>query len=130
MLKFSVDLYRRWRKDDAIQNGVRSYRFQHGDVEDGVDRSHSIGEMECKGVRAGLSNNFERSEELLRQLPGGSGHAEILRLNIDKVSDLELWCRSPTGVRWTLIVTLRIGNLGMEFLVEFVQVYSEFSSMS
>src|ERR1700731_685019 len=117
MLKFSVNLYWRWWEDDTIQNGVQSHRFQHGDMEDGVDRSHSIGEMECKGVRASLHNDFERSEELFGQLLGGSGHVEILCLNIDKVSDLELWCWSPTGVHQTLIVMLCIGDLGTEFLV-------------
>ena len=55
---------------------------------------------------------------------------EILCLNIDKVSDLELWCQSLTGVCRTLIVTLCISDLGAEFLVELIQVYSEFSGMS
>src|ERR1700730_9569056 len=127
VLEISVDLYWRWRRDYTIQNCVRSYRFQHGNVENGVDRSHGLGESEYKGVRASPSDDFERSEELFGKLSGGSGHAEILRFNIDSGSDLELRCRSPAGIRQTLIVTLRIGDLGMEFLVELVQVHSEFS---
>ena len=52
---------------------------------------------------------------------------EILCLNVDLDSDLELWCQSLTVVCQTLIASLRISNLGMEFLVEFIQVHSEFS---
>src|ERR1700731_2650695 len=127
MLKISVDLYRRWWRDYTIQNCVRSYGFQHGDVENRVDCSHGLGEPEYEGVQASLSDDFERSEELFCKLSGGSGHTEILRFNVDSGSNLELWCWSPTGVRRTLIATLRIGDLGTEFLVELVQVHSEFS---
>src|ERR1700719_3406369 len=118
MLEISVDLYRRWRRNYMIRNCVRSYGFQHGNVENGVDRSHGLRELEYEGVRAGLSNDFERSKELFGKLPGGSGHMEILRFNIDSGSDFELQCRSPTGVCQTLIASLRIGDLGTEFLVE------------
>ena len=55
---------------------------------------------------------------------------EILHLNIDSDSNLELWCWNLTGVHWTLIALLCIGDLGTEFLVEFVQVHSEFSGMN
>src|ERR1700731_3791243 len=127
MLEISIDLYRRWRRDYMIRNCVQSYRFQHGNVENGVDRSHGLGESEYKGVRAGLSDDFERSEEFFGKLSGGSGRAEILRFNIDSGSDLELRCRSPAGIHRTLIATLRIGDLDTEFLVELVQVHSEFS---
>src|SRR3984893_11639214 len=126
MLEISVNLYRRWRRDYTIRNCVRSYRFQHGNVENGVDCSHGLGESEYKGVRAGPSDDFERSEEIFGKLSGGSGRTEILRFNIDSGSDLELRCRSPAGIRWTLIATLRIGDLGTEFLVELIQVHSEF----
>src|ERR1700730_11372260 len=127
MLEISVDLYQRWRRDYMIRNCVWSYGFQHGNVENRVDDSHGLRESEYKGVRAGISNDFERSEEFFGKLPGGSGHAEILRLNIDSGSDLELRCRSPAGIRRTLIATLRVGDLDTEFLVELVQVHSEFS---
>ena len=126
MLEISVDLHQRWRRDYTIRNCVRSYRFQHGDVENRVDHSHGLGEPEYEGVRASLSDDFERSEELFCKLSGGSGRTEILRFNVDSGSDLELQCRSPTGVRQTLIASLHIGDLGTEFLVEFVQVHSEF----
>src|ERR1700731_1504525 len=127
MLEISVDLYQRWRRDYMIRNCVRSYGFQHGDVENGVDRSHGLGEAEYKGMRASPSDDFERSEDLFGKLSGGSGCTEILRFNIDLGSDLELQCRSPAGIRWTLIATLRVGDLDTEFLVELVQVHSEFS---
>src|ERR1700731_3473501 len=127
MLKISVNLYWRWQRDYAIRNCVWSYRFQHGNVENRVDCSHGLRESEYKGVRTGLSDDFERSEEFFGKLPGGSGCMEILRFNVDSGSDLELWCRSPAGICRTLIATLRIGDLGMEFLVEFVQVHSKFS---
>src|ERR1700731_4123651 len=130
MLKISVDLYWRWWRDYMIQNSVQSYGFQHGNVENGVDCSHGLREAEYEGVGAGLSDDFERSEEFFGELPGGSGHMEILRLNVDSGSDLELQCWSLMGVRRTLIASLCIGNLGTEFLVEFVQVHSEFSGMN
>src|ERR1700731_925346 len=129
MLEISVDLYWRWQRDYTIQNCVWSYGFQHRNVENRVDCSHGLRESEYKGVPAGFSDDFERSEEFFGKLPGGSGHAEILHLNIDSGSDLELWCWSPTGICRTLIATLRIGDLGTEFLVELVQVHSEFSGM-
>src|SRR6202045_1710702 len=127
MLEISIDLYRRWRRDYTIRNCVRSYGFQHGNVENGVDHSHGLGELEYKGVQAGLSDDFERSKEFFGKLSGGSGRVEILRFNIDSGSDLELRCQSPAGIRRTLIAMLRIGDLGTEFLVELVQVHSEFS---
>src|SRR6202045_4915129 len=127
MLEISVDLYWRWQRDYTIQNCVWSYGFQHRNVENRVDCSHGLRESEYKGVRAGFSDDFERSEEFFGKLPGGSGHAEILRLNIDSGSDLELRCQGPAGIHQTLIATLRIGDLGTEFLVELVQVHSEFS---
>ena len=130
MLKFSIDLYWRWWEDDTIRNGVQSYRLQHGDVEDRVDCSHSVRELECEGMRAGLCDDFKGSEELFGQLPGGLGHVEILRLNIDKVSDLELWCQSLMGVHQTLIAMLHCGDFVSEFLVELIQVYSKFSGTS
>src|ERR1700730_838515 len=117
MLESSIDLCRRWRRDYTIWNCVRSYGFQHGNVENGVDRSHGLGESEYKGVRAGLSDDFKRSEEFFGKLSGGSGHAEILRFNIDSGSDLELRCQSPAGIRRTLIATLHLGNLGTGGLV-------------
>src|ERR1700731_5209441 len=107
MLEISVNLYRRWQRDYTIRNCVRSYGFQHGNVENGVDRLHGLGESEYKGVRAGFSNDFKRSEEFFGKLLGGSGHAEILRLNIASGSDLELQCRGPAGIHQTLIATLR-----------------------
>ena len=55
---------------------------------------------------------------------------EILRLNVNKVSNLELWCQSLMGVHQTLIVMLHFGNFILEFLVEFIQVYSKFSGMN
>ena len=95
-----------------------------------MDCSHGLGESEYEGVRAGLSDDFERSKEFFGKLPGGSGRMEILRFNVDSGSDLELRCWSPAGVCQPLIVTLRIGDLGTEFLVEFVQVHSKFSGMN
>ena len=130
MLKISVDLYQRWRRDYTVRNSVRSYGFQHGNVENGVDCSHGLRESEYEGVRASLSNDFERSKEFFGELLGGSGCTEILCLKVDSGSDLELQCRSPTGVRRTLIASLRISDLGTEFLVEFIQVHSEFSGMN
>ena len=55
---------------------------------------------------------------------------EILHLNVDLDSNLELQCQSPMGVCQTLIASLHIGDLGTEFLVEFIQVHSEFSGMN
>ena len=84
-------------------------------------------ESEYEGVQASLSDDFKRSKELFGELLGGSGHMEILHLNVDLDSNLELQCRSLTGVCWTLIVMLHISDLSMEFLVELIQVHSEFS---
>src|ERR1700730_13731996 len=103
MLEISVDLYQRWQRDYAIRNCVRSYGFQHGNVENGVDCSHGLGESEYEGVRAGLSDDFERSKEFFGKLPGGSGRMEILRFNVDSGSDLELRCQSLAGICRTLI---------------------------
>src|ERR1700726_2442971 len=98
MLKISVDLYWRWWGDYMIRNCVQSYGFQHGNVENGVDRSHGLGKSEYEGVRASLSDDFKRSKELFGKLSGGSGCAEILRFNVDLGSDLGLQCRSPAGI--------------------------------
>ena len=78
VLKISIDFYWGWWRDYAIQNCVWSYRFQHGNVEDRVDHSHGLRESEYEGVRSSFSNDFERSEEFFGELPGGSGHMEIL----------------------------------------------------
>ena len=50
VFNFSVNLDWRWRRLDSIRNGAWVGEFELGDVEDGVHRLHSVGELEHEGV--------------------------------------------------------------------------------
>ena len=55
---------------DAVQNGVQGRRLELGDMEDGVNRVHSIRKAKCKGVGSHLSDDEEGSKVLLRKFLG------------------------------------------------------------
>ena len=55
---------------DAVQNGVQGRRLELGDMEDGVNRVHSIRKAEYKGVGSRLSDDGEGSKVLLREFLG------------------------------------------------------------
>ena len=57
VLLFSVDLDRRWRRLDAVGDGVRSGGLELRDVEDGMNGVHGIGKREGEGMGTGLSDD-------------------------------------------------------------------------
>lgn len=95
--------------------------------EDGVNGPHCIGEMECV---PGLGMDGKRSKVFFRQLSRGLGHMEILCFDINKLSNLELWCCSPMSIHQTLVAVLCCCNFVTEFMVEFIQIDSKFSGTS
>src|SRR6266436_2087466 len=82
-LRLSVD-HNRWRwRLVAVWDDVRNGRFNLRHMEDRVDGSHGLREVERDGVNAHTSNDLEGAEILLGQLPRRSGGVEVLGLNID-----------------------------------------------
>jgi hypothetical protein len=84
-------------------------------MEDGMYCSELVWKSESERCRSYLSDDFERTEVLLTswRLCG----AEMSGLDENFISNLEVRCRSSSGISGTLIVFLCFGYLGSEFLV-------------
>ena len=103
---FSVDLDRRRRRLNSIQNSARMGEFKLGDVEDRMHRLHRIGETECEGMSTRLRDDCEGSEVLVRELLGGACRLEVLSFHVDFISYLEIWWGGSSGVCGALIALL------------------------
>ena len=69
-------------------------RVLDGDMKNWMDCAHAAGQTEGERVSTCLSNNFERSEVLLREFLRGSSGANVVRLDKYLVSDDKVWRRS------------------------------------
>ena len=85
-----------------------------------VNCPHTVRKPECKGLGTHLSDDLKWSEELLREFAGRTGRAEELSLDKDLVSDLEVRRWSSSGIRRTLILTLRGFDVFLEELMQFI----------
>ena len=89
-------------------------------MEDGMYCSELVWKSESERCLSYLSDDFERTEVLLRQFLGGSCGAEVSGLDENFISDLEVRCRSSSGISGALIAFLSFGYLESEFLMKFV----------
>ena len=103
---FSVDLDRRRRRLNSIQNSVRMGEFELGDVEDRMHRLHRVRESECEGMSTRLRDDCEGSEVLVGELLGGARRPEVLSFHVDFISYLEIRRSGSSGVCGALIVLL------------------------
>ena len=104
---FSIDLNQRWRRLNSVRNSAWMGEFELGDVEDGVHRSHRVGESECEGMGTRLSYDCEGSEILVGELLGGACRPKVLSFHIDFISYLDIqWSRS-SSICGALVVLLR-----------------------
>ena len=103
---FSVNLNRRWWRLNSIRNGAWVGEFKLGDMEDGVHRFHSVGELEREGMSTGLRYDCEGSEVLVGELLGGACRPEVLSFHVDFISYLEIWWSGSSGVCRALIALL------------------------
>ena len=86
VFNFSVDLNRRQWRLSSIQNGAWVGEFKLGDMEDGVHRFHSVGELEREGMSTRLRYDCEGSEVLVRELLEGACRLEVLSFHVDFIS--------------------------------------------
>ena len=100
-----------------------------------MDRAHAAGQTEGERVSTCLSNNFKRSEILLRKFLRGSSGANVVRLDKYLVSDDEVRrrCSVFVGRRSSVFVgrrrvsSLSCGDSLPELEMVFVEVNDEIS---
>ena len=78
VFNFSVDLDQRLWRLNSTQDGAWVGEFKLGDMEDGVHRFHSVGELEHEGMGTGLRYDCEGSEILIGELL--EGHVDLKHL--------------------------------------------------
>ena len=91
-------------------------------MKDGVNTSHRVGKTEGEGDRADLCYNLKRSWVFLCEFLRGSGSTDVIRLNKDFISDLEVWWWSPMSVCGDRVSFLRVGYVGLELLVQVIEI--------
>ena len=74
---------------------------------------------------AGLSDDLERPQELLREFLRRTGGADVLCVDIGLVAGVEVRCGKSVLVRLDLVSGLRFGDLLSECGVEFFEVDGE-----
>ena len=99
-------------------------------MEDWVDRARTAGQTEGERVSTCLSNDFKRSEVLLREFLRGSGGANVVRLDKYLVSDDEVQRWSSTFVGRSRVSSLSRGDSFPELEMECIEVNDEISCLS
>ena len=61
VLEFTLNVNGWWQRLNTIRNFIRSGRFYHGDMENGMNTEDSVRKLESVGMGTGLSKDFERS---------------------------------------------------------------------
>ena len=95
-----------------------------------MDSAHGCGESEGIGLGSDLGDDFVWTKVLLRELLGGTSDPEVLGLDIDTISDVQLRRRCTTLISRSLISELCFTDILLEMLVEFFEVDREFMSAS
>src|SRR5436190_5233880 len=94
-----------------------------------MNRAEGFGEFKGKGVRAGLTDDCIWPQILLGEFFRRSGSPEEFRFDKDLIAEVEVRRRNLAPVSTNLITFLGFGDLGFEFLVEFVKVHCELSCL-
>ena len=95
-----------------------------------MDGAHGCGESEGIGLGSDLGDDFVWTKVLLRELLGGTSDPEVLGLDIDTISDVQLRRRCTTLIGRSLVSELCFTDILLEMLVEFFKVDCEFMSAS
>src|SRR5258705_1231138 len=88
---FTIQFYWWGRGLFSVWEGVQEGGFELGDMENGVDPSELLQEMDCNRVHAQGAYYLEQSQVLLHQFPRRSGCVEELRFHIYMVANPEGW---------------------------------------
>ena len=107
VFNFSVDLNWRGRRLNSVRNSAWMGEFELGDMEDGVHRSHRVGESECEGMGTRLRYDREGSEILVGELLGGACRPKVLSFYINFISYLDIWRSRSPSVCGALVALLR-----------------------
>src|SRR3954453_1176207 len=92
-----------------------------------MNRAEGFREFKGKGVRTGLTDDCIWPQELLGEFLRRSGSPGEFGLNKDLIADFEVGGRDSAPVRTDFVTFLGFGDLGFEFLVEFVKIHCELS---
>ena len=95
-----------------------------------MDGAHGCGESEGIGLGSDLGDDFVWTKVLLRELLGWTSDSEVLGLDIDAISDVQLRRRCTTLIGRSLVSELCFTDILLEMLVEFFEVDREFMSAS
>ena len=123
----AIDFNGRRRGLNAIRDCVRRLGFKHGDMEYGVDPAEIFRETDSERRGSGLVNDFERTEEFLREFVRGARGTEEFGLHEDFFANLEVRRGGAATISWSLITGLRLGHRGTQLLVKLVEVGYEVS---
>ena len=74
-----------------VWNFIWKSGLKHGDMENRVDTSESVGKSEGKGMGSGFRKDLEGSQELVGKLVGWSGGVEELSFDESLLSYGEVW---------------------------------------
>ena len=103
---FSINLNWRQQRLNSVQNSAWMGEFELGDMEDGVHRSHRVGESEGEGMGTRLHYDREGSGILVGELLGGVHRPKVLSFHIDFISYLDVWQSRSPSVHGALVVLL------------------------
>ena len=92
-----------------------------------MEHAHAAGQTEGERVSTCLSNNFKRSEVLLREFLRGSSGANVVRLDKYLVSDDEVRRRSSAFVGRSRVSSLSCRDSLLELEMEFVEINDKIS---
>ena len=122
VLLFVVDFHRRGRFDLTIRNGAGFVGFELRDMEDGVDGTHILGELDLDGVGTGASDDLVRAKILLGKLLRRSPSLYELSEEEDFGSDRKLRGRHAVTIRGNLVTLLSFSDRFLDLSVKFVEI--------
>ena len=99
------------------QNLIWKSGLKHGDMENGVDTSESVGKSEGKGMGSSFHKDIKGSYEFVGKLVGWSGGAEELRFDKSLLSYSEVQSWRSFCIGGALISELGFRNCRFKFLV-------------
>lgn len=120
ILRVTLDHNRWWLLGLAARDGVRTPRFEEADMENRMD-PHGLGEIQLEGARPYLGNDGERAQLLVIKLLGWAIGLDILGVQPDLVSNLEIRLRHDLVVKVLGMGLEGFGNVELEVGMKFFE---------
>jgi hypothetical protein len=76
-----------------------------------MNSTHAVRKTKGEGMGSNLSDDFEGSKVLFRELLGRSRQAEVFCLDKDLTANQKLWCRRSFCICQTLVSSFSFGDL-------------------